>query len=276
MLCLCLTLSAQTVPTPAQTDAIIIDNGAPGKADPNDRIRYNVTIQNTGAAPATGVQFNAVPDARTTLVPGSFRSSPVAVNDSYTATGNVGITIPAASGVKANDFDDNLAGATITAGSFATTQSGTIVLAADGSFTYTPPVGFTGSDTYIYTLNDGNPVGGSIPTTNTATITITVSNMIWFVDNTGGGTGGAGNLANPFKRLTDFNLSAGPQAGHVVFVKNTGTQYGGGIVLKNNMYLFGSGHTGGSKPGRCGCTSLYPRSKQRHPAGHQRQPDSTV
>ena len=246
LLLLSLNLFAQTVPTPTQTDAIIIDNGTPGKADPNDRIRYNVIIQNTGAAPATGVQLNAVPDPRTTLVPGSFRTSPVAANDAYTATGNVPINVSAGSGVKANDYDDHLAGATITAGTFATTQGGTIVLAADGGFTYTPLAGFNGADTYVYTLNDGNPVGGAIPTTDMATVTITVSNMIWFVDNTGGGSGGAGSLANPFKTLANFNGSAAPQAGHVVFVKNAGAQYGGGIVLKNNMYLFGTGHTGGS------------------------------
>ncbi len=42
-------LQAQpTILPPPQTDEIIIDNGAAGKADPNDRIRYKVTIQNTG------------------------------------------------------------------------------------------------------------------------------------------------------------------------------------------------------------------------------------
>lgn len=39
---------------PTQTDEIIIDNGATGKADPNDRIRYKVTIQNTGSGGANG------------------------------------------------------------------------------------------------------------------------------------------------------------------------------------------------------------------------------
>ncbi|MDZ4748124.1 MAG: hypothetical protein SH808_06520, partial [Saprospiraceae bacterium] len=65
-------LQAQpTILPPTQTDEIIIDNGATGKADPNDRIRYKVTIQNTGITGATGTQLNIVPDPRTTFVAGT-------------------------------------------------------------------------------------------------------------------------------------------------------------------------------------------------------------
>ncbi|MGB3081104.1 MAG: hypothetical protein WBB31_18630, partial [Saprospiraceae bacterium] len=100
--------SAQTIPAPTQVDSISIDNGTPLSADPNDRIRYKVTIQNTGGSPATNVQLNAVPDPRTTLVPGSFRTSPLALDDAYASTGNVGLNVPVGAGLKANDFDDNL------------------------------------------------------------------------------------------------------------------------------------------------------------------------
>jgi hypothetical protein len=239
----CVHLQAQVI-VPAQTDEIIIDNGASGKADPNDRIRYKVTIQNTGGAAGTGVQLNAVPDPRTTFVPGSFRSSPLAVNDAYTATGNVGIIVSVTNGVKSNDFDDNLAIVTLSLTTPPT--NGTLTFNNDGSFTYTPNAGFAGTETFNYTMTDGNPVGGGVPTTDVATVTITVSNMIWFVDNIGGGSGGAGTLANPFKTLPDFNGSALPLAGHVVFIKQRATKYNGGIVLKNNMLLFGTGHSGGA------------------------------
>ncbi|MFM9948320.1 MAG: hypothetical protein ACKV1O_10315, partial [Saprospiraceae bacterium] len=91
VLCLFTTPSgAQTIPTPTQTDEIIIDNGTSGKADPNDRIRYKVTIQNTGGSTATGTTLNAVPDAKTTFTAGSFRSSPLGFDDGpYTCIGNV-------------------------------------------------------------------------------------------------------------------------------------------------------------------------------------------
>ncbi len=46
-----------------------------------------------------------------------------------------------------------LAGAST--GTFATTQGGSITLAEDGTFTYTPPTGFNGTDSYTYTLTDG-------------------------------------------------------------------------------------------------------------------------
>lgn len=239
-------LWAQPVLAPTQTDQIIIDNQTPGSADPNDRIRYTVTIQNTGGAPAILVQLNAVLDGRTTLVPGSFKSSPLAINDAYTATGNVGISVAAGSGLKANDFDDNIPALTIVAGTFTTTGGGSITIAADGSFTYNPAAGFTGADTYVYTLTDSDPVGLPVPLTDMGTVTITVSNMIWFVDNTGGGSGGTGTLANPFKTLGDFNASSGPLAGQLIFIKNTGTNYNGGIVLKDNQIVYGTGHTGGA------------------------------
>jgi hypothetical protein len=235
-------LYAQVI-APSQTDEIIIDNGASGKADTADRIRYKVTIQNTGGATGNGVQLNAVPDPRTTFVPGSFRSSPLAVNDSYTCTGNVGISVPAASGVKVNDFDDNLVGTTLAITTSPTNGSATIN--NDGSFTYTPNAGYTGTDNFTYTITDGNPVGAPVPMTDNATVTITVSNMVWFISNVGGGSGGTGTRINPFKTLADFNAAVGTAAGHTVHLQHTGTDYPGGIVLKNDMRLFGTGHTGG-------------------------------
>ncbi len=266
----CVHLQAQVI-VPTQTDEIIIDNGASGKADPNDRIRYKVTIQNTGGATGNGVKLNAVPDPRTTLVAGTFRSSPLAVNDAYTCTGNVGINVTAANGVKSNDFDDNLAIVTLSLTTPPT--NGTLTLNNDGSFTYTPNAGFAGTETFNYTMTDGNPVGGGVPTTDVATVTISVSNMIWFVDNIGGGSGGAGTLANPFKTLPDFNGSALPLAGHVVFIKQRATKYNGGIVLKNNMLLFGTGHSGGANladvlPFGHGAQQQRFTGHQRHQAHH--------
>ncbi len=253
----CAKLQAQVI-NATQTDEIIIDNGASGKADPNDRIRYKVTIQNTGGASGNGVQLNAVPDPRTTFVPGTFRSSPLAVNDTYTCTGNVGINVPAASGVKSNDFDDNLAIATLSVTTPPT--NGTVALNNDGSFNYSPNAGFTGTETFTYTLTDGNPVGLPVPLTDVATVTITVSNVIWFVDNSVAGPG-TGTVIDPLKSLTTAGTAS--SAGHVIFFKANGTTASGGITLKNNQYLLGTGHTGGSNLADPGVLpfSLAPHSK---------------
>ncbi len=61
-------IQAQTIPTPTQTDVIILDNNTNGKADPGDQIQYKVTIQSTGNPAATGVPLNLVPDPHHTLM----------------------------------------------------------------------------------------------------------------------------------------------------------------------------------------------------------------
>ncbi len=237
-------ISAQTpiIPPPTQTDAIIIDLGTPGSADPNDRIRYTVTIPNTGTGPANDVQLNAMLDPRTTLVPGSFKTSPLAANDSYASTGNVGINVPAGSGVKSNDYDDAIAAATPSCGACLSANGGSVMMNADGSFMYSPPAGFTGTDNFTYTLTDSNPVGAPVPSSDMATVTITVSNLIWFVDNSA--AAGDGRLSSPFNSLTAFN-GGSATAGDVVYLEHTGTDYTGGIVLQAGERLYGEGHSGG-------------------------------
>lgn len=240
----CLQLQAQTIPPPIQTGEIINNAGDPAKADPGDVIRYKVTITNTGMASGTGVQLNVTPDMLTTFVPGSFKSSPLALPDAYTCTGNVGISVPAGSGVKANDFDDAIASATVAV--LANPANGSLTLNVDGSFTYTPNANYTGSDQFTYTLTDGNPVGLPVPLTDVGTVTITVSDLIWFIDNSSVAGTEDGRLNTPFKTIANFSASALPAAGAVIFIKNTGTEYRGGFILKNNQYLFGSGHSGGA------------------------------
>ncbi|MEP6645635.1 MAG: Ig-like domain-containing protein [Saprospiraceae bacterium] len=243
-------IAQPVIPVPSQTDQITIDVGTPGLADPGDRIRYTVTIQNTGNAPATMVQLHAVLDSKTTLVAGSFKTSPLAFDDAYASIGNVGITVPAASGLLANDFDDNIPGLTATAGTFTTAQSGTIIIATDGGFTYNPPAGYEGADTYTYTLNDGNGVGGGVPATNTGVVTITMTGMIWFINNNAGACASScnGRLSNPFTTLAAFqavNNSTGnnPAIGDNIFIYESGTAYTGGVTLLNNQKLIGQDAT---------------------------------
>ncbi|PID66276.1 MAG: hypothetical protein CR975_03880 [Gammaproteobacteria bacterium] len=68
----------------------------------------------------------------------------------------------------ANDSDPNGGTLTITAGTFTTAKGGTIVIDADGNYTYTPPENFSGIDSVDYTVSNGN-------LTDTATLTIDVS-----------------------------------------------------------------------------------------------------
>lgn len=92
---------------------------------------------------------------------------PVAVDDSYPATEDTVLTVPA-KGVLTNDTDADT-GAVLTAVLVSGPASGTLALDANGSFTYTPVPGFNGSVTFTYKANDGFQ-----DSNNVATVTITV------------------------------------------------------------------------------------------------------
>src|SRR4051794_27097990 len=147
-------LLAVTV-TATKQDVLLTDVDADARFDPGDTIQYNVVIANSGDADATGVSFADVLDSQTTL--GTVKVSPLASRDTFNAVGNTPLTVPAATGLRANDID--IDGVTpqgslvVTAGTFATTQGGSVTVAADGSFTYSPQIGDGNlTDTFTYTV----------------------------------------------------------------------------------------------------------------------------
>ena len=95
----------------------------------------------------------------------SSNQPPTAVNDSATTTQDTPVTI----NVIGNDTDPggtiNPATVTITGAA----GNGTAIANADGTVSYTPNAGFTGVDTFRYTVNDN---AGA--TSNQATVTVTV------------------------------------------------------------------------------------------------------
>ncbi|WP_255576404.1 Ig-like domain-containing protein [Comamonas sp. Y33R10-2] len=91
--------------------------------------------------------------------------APVAVDDSITATEDTPFNSTVS--LVANDTDADGNPLTAVPGTFTTTAGGTIVIAADGSYTYTPPANFNGTDTVDYTVTDGT-------LSDTGTLTITV------------------------------------------------------------------------------------------------------
>ncbi len=150
------------------SDNIIVDNGAAGKADPGDRIRLTSSISNAQTANYEGLQITLNNDPRVTFVSNSFKTTPVAVDDSYTATMNIQLIIAAGSGVLQNDFDENIPGISVTAFDITSAQGGTVSVNPNGSFTYNPPNGFTGNDSFNYTITDSDLQ------TNSATVKIRV------------------------------------------------------------------------------------------------------
>jgi hypothetical protein len=229
-------------PQAAVVTATLTDNvTAATKVAPGGTITYTATITNAGAASpaddALNVIFTDTLDANTTLVPGSLMVPPIANPDAaYTAAGNVRISVNAASGVLANDI--NPGGGSFTASAGPTSaQGGNVVMSADGSFTYNPPPGFTGTDTFTYTATG---LGGA---TANATVTFNVSGMIWFVQ-TGAPAGGDGRLTNPFNCYTGagcFSAVAADDPGDNIFLYSGA--YLGGNTLLANQRLIGQGAT---------------------------------
>ncbi|MBU6245715.1 MAG: tandem-95 repeat protein [Actinomycetales bacterium] len=102
-------------------------------------------------------------NANTTLY--AVWSPPSATNDTYTTPYNTPLTVPANTGVLAND-----SGSGITRTSNTQPPNGTVTMNPDGSFTYTPNPGFSGQDCWNYTITEA----GQNPATATAQSCVTV------------------------------------------------------------------------------------------------------
>ncbi|MCI0359598.1 MAG: cadherin-like domain-containing protein, partial [Planctomycetaceae bacterium] len=81
-------------------------------------------------------------------------ASPVAVNDLYQGLVDQPLEVSAPAGVLANDTDAE--GDALSANLFSGPANGSLTLNPDGSFSYTPTAGFTGTDSFIYYASDGS------------------------------------------------------------------------------------------------------------------------
>lgn len=97
-------------------------------------------------------------------------AAPVATNDSYTATLNTPL-VETATPILKNDTGDVLSATLNT-----NPAHGSVLVNPDGTFTYTPANGFTGSDSFTYTATD------SFGRTATATVTIAVAEAALLAD----------------------------------------------------------------------------------------------
>jgi VCBS repeat-containing protein len=104
--------------------------------------------------------------ANTSITVTSINDPPVASNNSYQTAQNSPLPVPAP-GLLANDTDAE--GGALTAVLVTAPTHGTLVLSADGSFTYTPANAFTGIDSFTYRASDG------LATSDIATVTINVA-----------------------------------------------------------------------------------------------------
>jgi VCBS repeat-containing protein len=92
---------------------------------------------------------------------------PVATGDALSTDQGVAVTFTGAQ-LLANDTDPDNNPLAIVSVASTSSQGGTIVANADGSWTYTPAAAFTGTDSFSYTISDGSA-------TASAAVTVTVS-----------------------------------------------------------------------------------------------------
>jgi VCBS repeat-containing protein len=105
------------------------------------------------------------PDGSTATIPVEIavtNPAPMAENDSAQTTSNTPVVIA----VLANDTDPD--GDTLTVSTVGTPAHGTVVINPDRTLTYTPAAGYTGPDSFTYTVTDSQ--GG----TSTATVNVNV------------------------------------------------------------------------------------------------------
>ncbi|MBV8859879.1 MAG: HYR domain-containing protein [Acidobacteria bacterium] len=179
----------------------------------------------------------------------SFGVKPLAIDDMRSATGNVRInTAGSGYSVLAND---QAPGATITAFDATSAHGGEVnVNTSTGTFTYDPPRGFTGTDSFDYTITNS---AGS----DTGTVVLTVTDTIWFINDAAGAcsSGCDGRLTHPFTTLAAFEAINGngttaggavidPEAGDSIFIYGLDGTYTGPLTLENNQIVVGQGAAG--------------------------------
>jgi VCBS repeat-containing protein len=167
---------------------------------------------------------------------------PVAFNDAYVGVGNTELRVGLGAGVTPaavvtgsvldNDTDADTPHAALVVSAFDLTSAngGSVTMTPTGNFSYIPAVGFTGVDSFNYTVSDGTQ-------TDTGTVIITITERVWYVNNAG--LNGSGRSNTPFNNLG--NAQSASAVNDWIYVHTGVGTYSGGIVLKNNQKLVGNG-----------------------------------
>ena len=140
-------ITAVLVSPPAHGTLTLHSNGSfdylpAGNFSGQDTFTYHVSDGDQISAPAT-VTINVTPS----------NDPPTAVADIYEAFSGTALVVAAADGVLANDVDVD--GQTLSAVLIANVGQGSLTLNDNGSFTYTPDLDFSGTDTFTYRATDG-------------------------------------------------------------------------------------------------------------------------
>jgi VCBS repeat-containing protein len=208
------------------------------------------STSDTSASPAARTVSFQVTDsvgavsntAQRTINVSAAAQPPTAVNQSYTAVGNtplaVGTTVsgPAAtvSGSLLNGDSGDASCGTLSVTGNTTPAHGTVTVNPDGTFTYLPGAGFSGTDTFQYTITCSKS-----SKTASATVTISVGTVVWYVDDSKAAAGN-GEAGSPFNTLAAASSAAGTNS--IIFLYQGNATYTGGLSMKSGQALYGQPH----------------------------------
>jgi hypothetical protein len=215
----------------------------------------SLVVQSNGAftfTPSTGFtgvftfQYRLTNTAGTSDATVTIQVRPKAVADLFNQNVVGNVNINAAFSVVGNDVFNGPVTASLVSPFSA--NGGDVTLDGSGlAFTYNPPVGFQGNDTFTYTITDASGF-----TSAPATVTVPVSGMIWFVNNNSGACSSLcnGRLTNPFTTLDSFTsvndgVGTHPANNQNTFVYESAATYtfSTGTLLRAGQKLIGQDAT---------------------------------
>ena len=150
--------------------------------------------------------------------------------------------------ILSNDIDPEQGGSqlTVTPGTFATNDGGTVTIQADGDFLFEPASATSctdNSDFFDYTVNDN---AATDPGTDTGRVTIAITGCVWYVNNNDA-QGNSGTSAKPFDTLAQAQAASNPVTPATVgttFVydgDDTTTGYNTGYTMNTGESLLSEG-----------------------------------
>src|SRR5260221_4346328 len=211
----------------------------------------SLTVQSNGAftfTPPTGFtgvytfQYQLTNVAGSSVATVTINVRPKAVNDTLTETVIGNVSVDPSTGVTLSILTNDIFNGSPTINTSGTSVAGgTVAVAAGGTFGYNPPAGFEGADSFTYTITDTSGL-----TSTSATVSLNVAGMIWFVNNNAAPcvVAGCGRLSNPFSTLAAFSAlnngaGANPAANDNIFVYESATTYAAAVTLLTGQKLIG-------------------------------------
>jgi VCBS repeat-containing protein len=201
--------------------------------NPDGTLKYTPDADFNGTDSFT-YTINGGDTATVTVTVDAVDDNPVAVDDTATTDEDTPVDID----VLANDTD--VEGDPITVESFTQPTNGTVTENLDGTLAYTPDAGFSGTDSFTYTINGGDSATVTItvvadPVVNLPPVAIGQSLTVI----TGGTLGGTVTATDPENDPLAFSLLTGTANGSLVFnVDGTFTYVHNGGPSTSDSFLF--------------------------------------